>query len=385
MAVDPQRRRLTVGMGSAGAADMPTSGEALTSAACLSNITGQLWSLTSKTDQDKQSRKSFGIKDEEFFSKEAAAPKASEATSAAEKEAVKKMFAGHAAWSCHKGLKPESPNQDSFSMLALKVGERINYLYGVYDGHGPKGHDVSDMARKILVEKILCHAERDSNPKVALTNAFEETQKHLHSIGAVDTSTSGSTCTVAYHQAEEGLVHIAHIGDSRCVTYNRKKPADGGSTKDKWGGEAKTLPMTEDHKPNLPKEKERIEAAGGRVVFDGFYNHRVFAARGMYPGLNMSRAFGDDVAHEEAGLTASPEVITLNLKDYGDNEVVMVICSDGVWEFIESDEALSIVRPGGKDYLESIQKLCKESWDRWMKDSDNEISDDITGIFIKLQ
>ncbi len=28
----------------------------------------------------------------------------------------------------------------------------------------------------------------------------------------------------------------------------------------------------------------RIEEKGGRVVFDGYYNYRVFAKAGMYPG-----------------------------------------------------------------------------------------------------
>lgn len=66
--------------------------------------------------------------------------------------------------------------------------------------------------------------------------------------------------------------------------------------------------MTEDHKPSLPAEKRRIEKNGGRVIFDGFFNHRVFAKDRMYPGLNMSRALGDTVAHREAGLCAVPDI-----------------------------------------------------------------------------
>lgn len=36
-----------------------------------------------------------------------------------------------------------------------------------------------------------------------------------------------------------------------------------------------------------------IEKAGGRVVFDGYANHRVYAKNARYPGLNMSRCIGD--------------------------------------------------------------------------------------------
>lgn len=47
-------------------------------------------------------------------------------------------------YTCRKGLKPESPNQDSWSVL--KVDGDFS-IYGVYDGHGKTGHDVSNLSR----------------------------------------------------------------------------------------------------------------------------------------------------------------------------------------------------------------------------------------------
>jgi len=121
------------------------------------------------------------------------------------------------------------------------------------------------------------------------------------------------------------------------------------------------------------------------VVFDGFYNHRVFAMGGMYPGLNMSRAIGDIVAHKEAGLTAVPDVQTFELKEGRSKgfNYLLLVCSDGVWEFIESQEAFSLIK-GFNGPAEQMKKLAEISWDRWMKDSDNEISDDITGMIVSL-
>merc|ERR1719238_2250117 len=94
-----------------------------------------------------------------------------------------------------------------------------------------------------------------------------------------------------------GQLTVSHVGDSRAVTSVRQ------------GGKWETKDLTIDHKPNLPEEKRRIESADppGRVVFDGYYNHRVFAQKEMIPGLNMSRAIGDIVAHQRAGLTAFPD------------------------------------------------------------------------------
>ena len=45
------------------------------------------------------------------------------------------------------------------------------------------------------------------------------------------------------------------------------------------------LDLTRDHKPDDPSERERIEREGGKVVFDGFYNFRVYARGRKYPGM----------------------------------------------------------------------------------------------------
>jgi len=100
----------------------------------------------------------------------------------------------------------------------------------------------------------------------------------------------------------------------------------------------------------------------------------------MYPGLNMSRALGDVVAHKEAGLTAEPEVSVTQLKDKRGSPLLLVVASDGVWEFIKTEEAPDhMTFPGCK-----VASLAKMSYDLWMKDSENEISDDITAISVVL-
>ena len=41
-----------------------------------------------------------------------------------------------------------------------------------------------------------------------------------------------------------------------------------------------------------------------------------------------------------------------------------------VWEFILSQEAINMVQKFS-DCQQAVDRLLKESWDRWMKDSDN--------------
>lgn len=269
---------------------------------------------------------------------------------------------------CKKGLKPESPNQDSFSVVLLPG---LFHVFGVYDGHGPVGHDISNFCRKSIMKQFLSSEKRESNPSEALVDAFVSTQKMLQSLtdgNEMDCRQSGTTCTVLFHNLKEKVMYVAHTGDSRAVLAQKKG--------DKWV--AKDL--TEDHKPNLPVEKERIEKAGGRVVFDGYFNHRVFTKDGQ-GGLNMSRALGDCIAHK-AGVTEVPETKVLSAAEVPLNsETFVLLCSDGVWEFLESQDAVDIVaKYGRKDAQAASEELARTSWDKWIEDSDGEVSDDITAI-----
>ena len=170
------------------------------------------------------------------------------------------------------------------------------------------------------------------------------------------------------------ISQVAHVGDSRAtlVTRSHSQAAYKGKN------------LTEDHKPSNPQEKRRIERGGGRVIFDGFYNHRVFAANRMYPGLNMSRAFGDTVAHREAGLCAVPDTQEYVLN--GEEEVGLLVCSDGVWEFLDAQAAATCVmgRLARGNVQSACEELSKRSWNSWMEDSENEISDDITACMVCL-
>jgi len=264
---------------------------------------------------------------------------------------------------CKKGLKPESPNQDSFHVVR---NDKFN-LYGVFDGHGPNGHDVSNFVVANLFKLFVGAKDYDTNPEGALNDAFLNTQAmllHTTDTKEIDASMSGSTCTVVYQPLDRKELIVAHVGDSRAILMTNK------------GGKMGNQDLTEDHKPDLPAEKKRIEQAGGKVVFDGYFNHRVFTKDGR-GGLNMSRALGDTVAHK-AGVTAEPEIAKIPLTG---SEVALIVCTDGVWEFVQSSEAVQLVSKYGKDRAQdAAEELAKTSWDKWIEDSDGEVSDDITAI-----
>jgi len=382
------------------------------------------FSISSVTDEERHLKESFGAK--------------------AIMVAGDRFDDRNLGYACKKGLKPEAPNQDSF--LIVKV-EELYSIYGVFDGHGKKGHDISNYVKDQLPKVLVAQDCIEADPIKALQNAFSQTQMLIEqatAIGLIDARSSGSTCSVIIHDHGSNVLFVAHVGDSRCVLgIGPSSSWQAGS--DEW----RARDLTEDHKPSDPAERKRIEEAGGRVVFDGFHNYRVYAKGKRYPGLNMSRAMGDLLGHHHAGISASPVVEGINIKDGGhvagdtkekeketiaapqsspqrssedpladDEERIPVLpedvdmlelgnvgcashqasvsshnlssadrfvllCSDGIWEFISSQEAVDIVsRYPPERAMEAAETLAATAWQRWMQFSQGTVVDDITVLLV---
>jgi serine/threonine protein phosphatase PrpC len=130
-------------------------------------------------------------------------------------------------------------------------------------------------------------------------------------------------------------VICANVGDSRAVIG---KKSEKGWT---------AVPLSDDHKPDNPDERRRIQRNGGEVeAVRDFYGTecgpaRVWVANSnpRVPGLAMSRCIGDSVA-QEVGVIPNPDIIEYTLT-YEDK--FMILASDGVWEFISNERAVEIV------------------------------------------
>lgn len=66
---------------------------------------------------------------------------------------------------------------------------------------------------------------------------------------------------------------------------------------------------------------------------------RVWLADKDTPGLSMTRAFGDTVA-SSVGVIAQPHVMEIALEP---EHQYLVLCSDGIYEFMSNDEIVGIV------------------------------------------
>lgn len=145
--------------------------------------------------------------------------------------------------------------------------------------------------------------------------------------------------------------------------------------------------MSCDQKPDNPEERYRIEQAGGRIApytgIDGnpLGPYRVWLKNDSLPGLAMSRSIGDLIAGQ-VGVSHIPEVI---VHEFDQSDKFIVIGSDGLWEFITSEECVQMVSSGflsGK-LQNCLEGLIETAIFRWKKQDAN--VDDITAIVVSLK
>jgi len=193
-----------------------------------------------------------------------------------------------------------------------------------------------------------------------------------------DVKLSGTTANVCMLSPDRVLT-CANVGDSRGILIQWYHE---GTEKEVWAWKA----ISKDHKPELPEERSRIEAAGGMVTtYKDAKNRnigpsRVWLKNGQLPGLAMSRSLGDLVA-VKAGTIHKPDIKHFKLKS---TDKAIVIASDGVWEFMKNKAVTrlwveSIKKNDAKTACEDIVNTSSKHW----KSKESTI-DDITVIFAIL-
>ena len=107
---------------------------------------------------------------------------------------------------------------------------------------------------------------------------------------------------------------------------------------------------------------------------------RVWLKNEDIPGLAMTRSFGDSMACR-VGVNAIPEIKEFVLTP---EDKVMVLASDGVWEFLQNQEVANIVYPFflQKNTEGAAEALVRAAFKRWKREES--VIDDITCIIVFL-
>ena len=114
-----------------------------------------------------------------------------------------------------------------------------------------------------------------------------------------------------------------------------------------------------------------IVAGGGRV--DSYRDamgkkvgpERVWMKDADLPGLAMSRSFGDQIA-ASVGVSSVPEITEMRMNH---NDKVIILASDGIWEFLENEQVANIVYPyflqrNAEAAAENLVRLAYKQWKR---------------------
>lgn len=186
-------------------------------------------------------------------------------------------------------------------------------MFGVFDGHC--GRDAAMYCKENLPHHLLRSSHFQTSVEHALKDAFVKCDASLRRY--TEEQGNGSPmagCTANVTVIRDNILTVANCGDSRAVL------ADAG----------RAIVMSEDHKPNRPDEKQRIESLGGLVMF------------GRVSGLlAVSRALGDFEykSHGKHLVSEVPDVKSYAL--HTNSDFIIVAC-DGLWDVISSGESVKL-------------------------------------------
>lgn len=280
---------------------------------------------------------------------------------------------------CNVGKSAE--NQDSFVTSSNPSGSKC--LVGVFDGHGEKGKRISEFAKINIAKNLFNSKDLHSNPASALEGAYFDAQKQIERRHGGEAMHSGTTAIAAYQHRDK--LFIANVGDSRAV-LGRSNSREGK------GNGLRAIELSSDQRPDRPDERKRILSAGG-VVQQSQYPvrqvpgapprmmrlgpERVWDKTGSC-GLGVARSLGDIAM--QPFVVACPEIREKQLEVH---DKFLILGSDGVWDRLESQEAVDIAARH-KDPSAAAREITDVARKRWHHQTQGQVSDDITAVVMRL-
>ena len=272
-------------------------------------------------------------------------------------------------------------------------------LFGIFDGHG--GESCANYLKDNFLSCLLEDKNFPVDIKLSLQGTLERLETDFHKKFNSDEKNprdvSGSCALIAL--IVDNKIYLANIGDSRAILS-----LENGT---------KYRPITIDHKPNNPKEYERIIKAGGKVYIDNddpirdinkviiINNEKEFDAHlkdpevvyRIYPcDLAVSGTIGG-VKAKSKELNAVPGCISSNCEIFvfdnnNSNDFIIMGC-DGIYDCLSNkdlvDTAWFAVNKLGKEKKYDINKVSLDMCNMIIKNSMDKLSaDNLTVIIIGL-
>lgn len=276
-------------------------------------------------------------------------------------------------------------------------------LFGVLDGHG--GEQVAKFSSSHLPEIIskqpLKPGKQTSQGdlEVALRSAFHAIDDMLRDskyAEELQSLTNPPTKQLSAAALPSKAVDVRAVGCTACVcciTEQQLVTANAGDSRAVLSRNGKAVALSEDHKPNDPREKRRIEAAGGYVECCGPGQFRVNG------NLNLSRALGDleykrDIKRppEQQIISATPDVTFFDRDENADE--FLVVCCDGVWDVRTNQQVVDFLRarlprdgraPDHKAMESALEELLDDCVSKDLRATRGLGGDNMTAVMVWLR
>jgi hypothetical protein len=135
----------------------------------------------------------------------------------------------------------------------MKAWPKISY-FGIFDGHGGEG--CAEYLKENFLNYLIENKNFPFDIKLSLIETFEKVEEAFfkEKCGtSLELSDRSGTCALV-SIIFDNKIYIANIGDSRAIMS-----VNGGT---------KVKPLTNDHKPNNPREFERALKNGSKIYSD---------------------------------------------------------------------------------------------------------------------
>ena len=142
------------------------------------------------------------------------------------------------------------------------------------------------------------------------------------------------------------------MGDSRAMAGGRAK-----------SGSVRVRSLNRCHNAGQQDEAARVKQMGGEIrkVPGSLGPLRVFLRNSPAPKLAMTRALGDFLA-VGLGISFVPEVQTFAI---GAEDEVLVVGSDGVWEFLDEHAVVKTALQGEKSLEACAREIAELAQSEW--------------------
>jgi len=272
--------------------------------------------------------------------------------------------------------------EDALCTCRFEVHNQVYLLLGVCDGHGDHGL-VSEFIATTVPQVLQEQLTQQNDATIIDWSTIWKTTCLVVDRQLKDKGEDGGS-TGVFVLVTHDLLVVANVGDSRIILVREEqeqqeqqttseelesavermslldKDPNAPTTSSKLG----VVPLTDDHKPNLPEEESRIKAAGMRVTEISFEEEgKTITVPKIVKSENdmmaVSRAFGDfeykantTLGPEEQAVICLPEV---RVYPRSDADQYLIVACDGIWDICSNESVKDIV-------LEQIQ-LRKTSSD----------------------